>query len=61
MPVTMYRRTEVQELLDISRITFLRWVNSGMLPAVKIGREWKVRADVIEDIQQNGLPLIEAE
>jgi excisionase family DNA binding protein len=59
--VTMYGRKEVEEVLGISRITFLRWANSGLLPAVKIGKEWRVRADVLADIQQHGLALTEAE
>ena len=52
--VTMLDRRAVQEVLDSSRITFLRWANSGTLPAVKVGREWRVRSDVVEVIQQNG-------
>jgi excisionase family DNA binding protein len=59
--VTMYGRKEVEEVLGISRITFLRWAKNGMLPVVKIGRDWKIRADVLEDIQQNGLALPEDE
>jgi excisionase family DNA binding protein len=59
--VTMYGRKEVEEVLGISRITFLRWANSGTLPAVKIGKEWRVRADVLEEIQANGLTLPDAE
>jgi excisionase family DNA binding protein len=59
--VTMLDRNAVQEALGISRITFLRWAHSGLLPAVKIGKEWRLRSDLLADIQANGLALSDAE
>jgi len=53
----MYRRKDAEKALNVSRITLLRWIKDGTLPAVRIGRDWRIRADVIADIQQNGLEL----
>ena len=37
---------QVQELLQISRSTFFRWVYADKLPgAVKIGSSWRVKTD----------------
>jgi excisionase family DNA binding protein len=37
---------QTQELLQISRATFFRWVQAGKLPgAVKIGDSWRVMRD----------------
>ena len=36
---------EVMELLAIGRNTFYRLVNSGELPAFRIGKLWRVRRD----------------
>ena len=38
---------EVMELLAIGKNTFYKMVQSGQLPAFKIGRQWRVRrADI---------------
>lgn len=39
---------EVMELLAIGRNTFYRLVNSGELPAFRIGKLWRVRRDSLE-------------
>ena len=39
---------EVMELLAIGRNTFYRLVNSGELPAFRIGKLWRVRRPDLE-------------
>lgn len=56
----MVTRREAAEALNVSRMSILRWIRAGKLPAVKVGRDWKIRADVIEAIQQHGLQVPEA-
>ncbi len=41
---------EVQQILGISPPTFYRWVRSGRLPGQRIGRRWRFRRSVIEEI-----------
>jgi len=37
---------QVQELLQISEISFYKWVKSGKIPgAFKLGRHWRVKRD----------------
>jgi excisionase family DNA binding protein len=40
---------QVQDLLQISRATFFRWVGEDKLPgAVKIGDSWRVTRDTLK-------------
>ena len=41
---------QVQEILQISRATFYRWIEAGQLPgAVKIGDSWRVLRDKLRE------------
>ncbi|MBI3989793.1 MAG: helix-turn-helix domain-containing protein [candidate division NC10 bacterium] len=40
---------EVAELLQIHRDTAYRYVRAGKLPAVKVGRSWRVLQEVLEE------------
>ncbi len=37
-------------LIDTSPNTILFWIRAGRLPAVKVGRTWRVRVDDLEAI-----------
>ena len=41
---------EVMELLAIGKNTFYKMVHSGQLPAFRIGRQWRVRRDRLEEL-----------
>ena len=41
---------EVMELLAIGKNTFYKMVQSGQLPAFRIGRQWRVRRDRLEEL-----------
>ena len=45
-----YSPKEVQEMLGISQTTVYRWLESGQLPAVKIGKLWRIPADALEEM-----------
>ena len=46
---------QVQEILQISRATFFRWIQIGQLPgAVKIGDSWRVMKDELEKYLRTG-------
>ncbi|MBM4467444.1 MAG: helix-turn-helix domain-containing protein [Chloroflexi bacterium] len=45
-----YSPKEVQEMLGIAQTTVYRWLTSGRLPAVKIGRLWRIPADALEEL-----------
>lgn len=39
---------EVADLLRVSRRTVYNWLRSGQLPAIRIGKVWRVRREDIE-------------
>ena len=41
---------EVMELLAIGKNTFYKMVQSGQLPAFRIGRQWRVRRNRLEEL-----------
>ena len=42
---------EVADLLRVSRRTVYNWLRSGQLPALRIGKVWRIRR---EDIERQG-------
>jgi excisionase family DNA binding protein len=38
---------EVAVYLRVSRVTVWRWCQQGILPAFRIGRNWRIRRDVL--------------
>ena len=40
---------EVASLLKTSRQQVYKMIQSGDLPAVKVGREWRIRMDTLDD------------
>ena len=40
---------EVASLLKTSRQQVRKMIQSGDLPAVKVGREWRIRVDTLDD------------
>lgn len=43
---------EVMNLLYIGRNTFYKLVNSGELPAFRIGKQWRIRKDDLREYFQ---------
>ena len=49
MPIQkMLSIKETAAILGISAITALRMVNSGYLPARKVGRQWRINPNALE-------------
>lgn len=46
----MYTIKEVAELLKMHPITIYRFVESGQLKAIKVGRSWRIRDEDINNI-----------
>ena len=40
---------EAASLLKTSRQQVRKMIQNGDLPAVKVGREWRIRSDVLDD------------
>jgi excisionase family DNA binding protein len=48
-----YSLEEVAEQLGVSERTVRRWIKSGVLPAYKPGREYRIRAGELEEFLQS--------
>ncbi len=46
---TLLSTEEVAEYLGVGQATIYRWCRDGSLPAVKIGRRWRVRRSALEE------------
>jgi excisionase family DNA binding protein len=58
MTTQMMTIKEVAEVLRLHEVTVQNMAIAGRIPAVKIGKCWKFRADVIEKITLEGLPEV---
>ncbi len=45
---------EVAAYLRVSRVTVWRWCQQGVIPAFRIGRNWRVRRDDLRQIEKLG-------
>ncbi|GAB4531023.1 MAG: hypothetical protein Kow0063_09810 [Anaerolineae bacterium] len=43
---------EVAEYLRVSRVTAWRWCQQGIIPAFRIGRNWRIRRDDLLDLER---------
>lgn len=45
----VYSVNEVMEILKLSRITVLRYIATGQIKAVKIGNQYRIRKESLEE------------
>jgi excisionase family DNA binding protein len=46
---------EVADLLRVNRSSVYRWVERGLLPAIKVGRTVRFNPDVVKAVLERGL------
>jgi excisionase family DNA binding protein len=49
-----YSSDELAELMGVCRMTVLRQIAAGRIPATKFGRSWRIRADVVRALLDGG-------
>ena len=54
----MYTSKDVQEKLNVSRITVLRMVDRGEIPAYKVRRDWRFEEKDIEEYLKRNRSLV---
>lgn len=52
--IEVYTLEELGELLQVTRRTLYNWIKSGKLRAFKVGKEWRVTKETLEDFVQTG-------
>ena len=57
MPPRLLTTQEAAEFLRVSRATIRRWCKAGQLPAVRIGRQWRIDMDQLERVLAGEAPL----
>ncbi len=61
MPEVLLTQTQVAEHLGLSLVTIGRWLRSGRLPGIKVGREWRIReSDLDAWISARPMPRVKA-
>ncbi len=43
---------EVADYLRVSRVTAWRWCQQGIIPAFRIGRNWRIRREDLLDLER---------
>lgn len=52
--IEVYTLKEIEELFSVTRRTLYNWIESGKLRAFKIGKEWRVTKEALEEFTQTG-------
>lgn len=52
--IEVYTLKEIEDLLHVTRRTLYNWIKSGQLKAFRIGKEWRVTKDALEEFIQTG-------
>lgn len=50
----VYTLKEIEELLHVTRRTLYNWIKDGKLKAFRIGKEWRVTKDALEEFTRTG-------
>lgn len=52
--IEVYTLTELTEILQVTRRAIYNWIKDGKLKAVRIGREWRVTKENLEEFMKTG-------
>ena len=52
--IEVYTLKEIEELFSVTRRSLYNWITSGKLKAFKVGKEWRVTRDALEEFTQTG-------
>ncbi len=52
--IEVYTLKEIEDLLHVTRRTLYNWIKSGQLKAFRIGKEWRVTKEALEEFTQIG-------
>jgi excisionase family DNA binding protein len=52
LPNELLTVKEVADYLRVSRVTAWRWCQQGVIPAFRIGRNWRIRREDLLDLER---------
>jgi excisionase family DNA binding protein len=58
--IKVYTLDEVADILKVTKRTLYTYVKEGKLPAVKMGKYWRVSQDALEAFISTGTPVADA-
>lgn len=58
--IKVYTLDEVADILKVTKRTLYTYVKEGKLPAVKMGKYWRVSQDTLEAFISTGTPVADA-
>lgn len=50
----VYTLKEIEDLLHVTRRTLYNWIKGGKLKAFRIGKEWRVTREALEQFMETG-------
>lgn len=53
--IEIYTLVEIEEILQVTRRTIYNWIKDGKLKAFKVGKEWRVTREALEDLIRTGI------
>ena len=57
--IKVYTLDEVADILKVTKRTLYNYVKAGKLPAVKIGKYWRVSEESLQAFISTGTPILE--
>ena len=58
--ITVYTLDEVADILKVTKRTLYTYVKEGKLPAVKMGKYWRVSKESLQAFISTGTPISDA-
>lgn len=52
--IEVYTLKEIEALLQVTRRTIYNWIKGGKLKAFRVGKEWRVTKEALEEFTQTG-------
>ncbi len=52
--VNVYTLTELTEILHVTRRSLYNWIKDGKIHAIKIGKEWRVTEEALNEFLTKG-------
>ena len=57
--IKVYTLDEVADILKVTKRTLYNYVKAGKLPAVKMGKYWRVSEESLQSFISTGTPILE--